>query len=95
MTTSEFLGWLMNSGGIAIVVSWIAERLPFYQAWPPDAKKISYIIACVALGLALYAAQTYVTPATWAAIDPWFKVAAGLVLMTSAGTGYHKLAKPE
>ena len=91
MDIQSLFNWLLNSGGAALVVSWIVEKLPSYQKLSADVKKYVYIAAVVVVGLAAYALQTYVPSATWNQIEPWLKIVAGLVVAASAGIGYHAL----
>jgi hypothetical protein len=94
ITSNEFFTWLVGSGGVIVVVSWLAERWAWYQAQTPDLKKILFIILVVLIGSGVQALQLYVPAATWALIDPWFVRVTGLIVLAAGAEGYHKLTKP-
>ena len=77
MNIYDFLIWLV-AGGSAVAVSWIAERVPQFQALEPGQKKwiqygASVVIACAALAI-----QYYVPKEALEAAAPYFAIAAGL-----------------
>jgi uncharacterized membrane-anchored protein len=94
MNTSDLFSWLLNSGGLTVVLSWLAERWPWYQKQTADLKKILFILGVVILGLGVYAAQVYIPATVWAQIDPWFNRAAGLAVLGAGAMGLHALTKP-
>jgi hypothetical protein len=90
---TQFILWMIYSGGSIIVASWLLEHIPKFVALASEAKSLITKAVSVALALGFYAILTYVPAATMSALAPWFAIAAGTVLTHSAGQVVHKLTK--
>ena len=95
ITSSALFSWLLGSGGLILILSWLVERWAWYQAQNPDWKKVLFILGVVVLGSVVHALQLYVPAAIWALIDPWFQFISGLVILGAGAMGLHQLTKPE
>ena len=89
----DLLSWLIYSGGAILVGSWILDRIPAFNALASEAQKYINMIVSIVLALGAYAVITYVPAATFALLDPWFKIAAGIVVLYSAQQTVHQLTK--
>lgn len=88
-----FFSWLLYSGGAALFVSWLLDKIPAFQALKSEVKKIVALVSTLTVGLGAYAFITYVPPDVILVLDPWFKIIVGLVLTWSGQQVYHKLTK--
>lgn len=95
MDIAGLFSWLMDSGGLVIVLSWLVERWAWYQKQTPDWKKFLFILGVVILGGIVHALQIYVPATVWAQINPWFNYISGLIIVGAGAMGYHKLTKQE
>jgi hypothetical protein len=93
ITTSELFAWLIGSGGLILVMSWLVEHWAWYQAQSSTWKKMLFIAGVVILGSAVHALQLYVPATAWAAIDPWFIYVSGLVVLGAGAMGLHAMTK--
>lgn len=89
----NLLSWLIYSGGTILVASWVLDRIPAFVAASADVKKYINIAVSVVLALGVYAIITFVPASVFALIDPWFKVAAGVVVLYSSQQTVHALTK--
>jgi hypothetical protein len=80
-------------GGVILVASWILDKIPAFVVLPPEAKKYINMAVSVVLALASYAALLYVPAGTFALIDPWFKIALGIIVLYSGQQVVHQLTK--
>jgi uncharacterized membrane-anchored protein len=85
--------WVLNSGGAAIVASFILERVAAYQEQTADAKYNIFIGVSVVISLIAYSVLTYVPAEVLAQIAPFFAVIYGAVVAAVSGTAFHKLTK--
>lgn len=92
--TNELFTWLLQSGGLLLILSWVVERWPWYQAQSPEIKKVLFTGGVVLLGSGVHAMQLYVPASVWTAIDPWFQYVSGLVVLAGGISLYHKETKP-
>jgi drug/metabolite transporter (DMT)-like permease len=93
MTLNEFLMWIANSGGGIMVVSWLFEFWPWYQAQAPDRKKSLFFLASVLLTVAGYLALTYISADVIAMIAPYFAIVYSIFGSIFLGEGFHKFTK--
>ncbi len=93
ITSIQLFAWLLGSGGLIIMLSWLVERWAWYQKQTPDLKKILFIAGVVILGSIVHALQLYVPANAWSAIDPWFQFVSGLIVLGAGAMGYHQLTK--
>jgi hypothetical protein len=73
----------------------VLDKIPAFNALLPEARKFINMALSVALALGAYAFITYVPPELFTAIDPWFKVAAGVIALYSGQQVVHELTKPD
>lgn len=90
MSQEQFLVWIISGGGAAVVLSFVLERLSWFQAQSSTARQYIALAGTLALGLAAYAYLTLVPADIRAAVDPWFGVVAGLVAPWIASQLAHK-----
>lgn len=95
MDLNTALLWLLNSGGAAVVASFILERVAAYQEQTPDAKRNWFIGISVAISLVAYSILTYVPAEVLSQIAPFFMVIYASVVAAVSGTAFHKLEKSE
>jgi hypothetical protein len=76
----SFLGWLAGGAGAMVAVAFLAERIPWFQKKSSQTKGLIILGASLVVGLGSYAVVTFVTPAVLAAIQPFFQVAAIIVV---------------
>jgi hypothetical protein len=93
MTITEFLGWLFNSGGAIVTVSWIFERLPWYQAQDPTKKQYLFFGACVLVSVLGYLGLTYIPADIVNQIAPYFAIIYSTFAALFVGNQFHKSDK--
>ena len=76
----DFLTWIVYGGGGAIAVSWILEKMPWYQEKPSNVKQNIYFGVVSVFTLIIYAILNYV-PAEVLAVNVYI------------GTGFHRASK--
>lgn len=91
---AEFLQWIVYGGGGAIAVSWILEKLAWYQEKSADAKRNIFFGIVAAFTVLVYVVLTYVPASVVEAIAPYFGILAITFLNVYIGTGYHRASKP-
>jgi hypothetical protein len=89
----DLLSWLIYSGGAILVASWVLDRIPAFNALAAEAQKYINMGVSIVLALGAFAVITYVPPAVFALLDPWFKIAAGTVILYSAQQTVHQATK--
>ena len=92
---NSFISWIVYSGGALLIASWVLDRIPAFVALPSEAKKYINIAVSAFLALGFYAVLTYVPANILDALDPWFKVIAGLVAVYGGQQVVHRLTKTE
>lgn len=91
MDLMQFLTWLATSAGAAAAVSFLAERIPAFQAWTPQVKNYAMLAGSALAALAAYAVLTYVPAETLGMIAPWFQIVSGVFVAWLANQGAHKI----
>lgn len=76
MDLREFLIWLGTSAGAGAALSFIAERIPAFNALTSTVKAYIHLLGSLALALAAYAVMTFVPAETLDALLPWFQIVA-------------------
>ena len=89
----DFLTWIVYGGGGAIAVSWILERMAWYQEKPSNAKQNIYFGIVSAFTLIIYSIMTYVPADIIAVLSPWFGIIAVIFVNVYIGTGFHRASK--
>lgn len=74
MSLQEFLTWIATSGGAAVALAFITERIPAFQTLTPQGKSLVHLIGSVGFALAAYAVLTYVPPEVLAQVAPFFQI---------------------
>ena len=91
----SFISWMIYSGGAILIASWVLDRIPGFIALVSETKRIISIVVSVTLALGFYALITYV-PATFIAVlDPWFKIAVGIIVLYTGQQIVHRNTKQE
>ena len=91
----DVFAWVIYSGGAMLVVSWILDKIPAFLLLPSDVKKIINIAASAALALFCYLGLVYIPPAVFAAINPYFLIVSGVVILYSGQQVVHRLTKDQ
>ena len=89
----DFLTWIVYGGGGAIAVSWILEKMPWYQEKPSGVKQNIYFGIVSGFTLIIYAILNYVPAEVLAMIAPWFGIIAVTFVNVYIGTGFHRVSK--
>jgi len=84
------LQWLVGGGGSILAVSWLLERMKWFQALSSDAKDywvfgLSAVVACTALAIIKYA-----PPAFIALIAPFFLAVASTFVAVFLAKTFHR-----
>jgi hypothetical protein len=90
---NTLISWIIWSGGALLIASWVLDKIPAFVAAPPDAKRYINMAVSVFLALTAYAVITYVPADVFTALDPWFKIAAGVIALYSGQQLYHAQLK--
>jgi hypothetical protein len=91
MDIKQFLTWLLNSGGSTIVVSWILDQIPSFNALTANAKLYIFYGASVLVSVLAYLGLTYLPASVIAAAQSYFFILYGLFVTIILGKGYHAL----
>ena len=89
----DFLTWIVYGGGGAIAVSWILEKMPWYQEKPSNVKQNIYFGIVSVFTLIIYAILNYVPAEVLAMLTPWFGIIAVTFVNVYIGTGFHRASK--
>ena len=89
----DFLTWIVYGGGGAIAVSWILEKMPWYQEKPSGVKQNIYFGIVSVFTLIVYTILNYVPAEVLAMIAPWFGIIAVTFVNVYIGTGFHRASK--
>lgn len=89
----DFLTWIVYGGGGAIAVSWILERMAWYQGKPSNVKQNIYFGIVSVFTLIIYAILNYVPAEVLATLTPWFGIIAVTFVNVYIGTGFHRVSK--
>ena len=90
---TTFLNWLISGPGSILAVSWLLERMKWFQAMESNAKDyLTFGIAAV-VGCAALAMVTYVPASTMAAIAPYFMILSSMFVTVFVMKTFHKADK--
>lgn len=92
MTLNEFLVW-MGSGGSIVFVSWIAERIAWFQALSKDAKQWVIYVSSVILSFIAYSVSTYASPELLAQLAPFFTILSASFISIFLGQAFYFFSK--
>lgn len=93
MDITQALQWIVNSGGGIAIISWIAERLPWFQSQSTSMKEYIFLIASVVVSLVAYFVLTYVPADILAQTSPVFTILYGTFATLYLGKAAHLLDK--
>ena len=93
MDVTQALQWIVNSGGGIAIVSWIAERLPWFQEQTSQKKEYIFLGASIVISLIAYTVLTYVPANILDAIAPYFTILYGTFATLYLGKAAHLLDK--
>lgn len=92
-TLPEFLTWVGSGVGALVIFSFVAELFPGWAALEAKTKAIIAKIAVASLAIAAYVILNYVPVEFLLAIDPYFKIIAGVLFMDFSVSLYHDYTK--
>jgi hypothetical protein len=75
----EFLTWLFSGAGAIAVVSYLAERSQWFSGLDTETKKHYKTLTSTVIALAAYALSVYVPADFWVMLDPYWKIAVGVL----------------
>lgn len=93
MELNEFLQWLLTSGGIIIAVSWMVERMAWFQLLNSDKKEWSFFGMTAVVWVLSYLTVNFVPAGVLEAISPYFAGVSGLFITVVVGKLFHKADK--
>lgn len=93
LNLTAFLQWLISSGGSIITVSWLFERMRWFQELTSENKDWTIFGASVVVACSALAVVTYVPAATIAAIAPYFLIVSGSFVVVFMGKAFHRADK--
>lgn len=83
--------WLATGGGAVIVLSWVSERIPAFQALQPQTRWWIQLIGSVVLAIGAKVLILNLPQSTLDAVAPYFETVAGIVLLFVANQVAHTL----
>jgi hypothetical protein len=93
MTLPAFLMWVLNSGGSISIVSWILERVKFYQSLASDVKQYVFYGASVVVAILAYLILTFIPAHLLTVIAPVFSILYGTFITVFLGQMFHRVDK--
>jgi hypothetical protein len=92
MTLTDFLVWV-SAGGSVLAVSFIMERIDWFQKLESKTKELIMFMASAVLAMGAIAVQQFVPVATLNAMAPYFASVAGIFGMIFLAKAFHKVDK--
>jgi hypothetical protein len=93
MDIRAFLQWLIGGGGSILAVSWILERLKWFQKLTPDGRDYTIFGAAVIVGCGALAIVMYVPPPILDAVAPFFLIVASTFVTVFIAKLFHSTDK--
>ena len=93
MSVTDFLSWLLASGGSVSAASWILERMAWFQAKAPDVKEWIFFGVSSVISVVAYLVVNYVPVEVLNAIAPYFLMISGIFISVIIGKMFHKVDK--
>lgn len=93
MTLDQFLYGLVNGGGSAMLVSFILEKIPWYQNQTSDNKRYLFFGLTFLLTVSGYLTITYVPRDVINTMAPYFAMGYTTFASVFLGTAFHKITK--
>ena len=91
MTLTNFLTWLVASGGCVIATSWVLGRFPKYASLSENIKQYIFFGLASLFGVGAYAGITYIPSAIISAISPYFLIVSGIFVIVFINNTYTKI----
>jgi hypothetical protein len=95
MELNQFLVWLFGGGGAIVAVSFVAERIPQFQALTSQVKQIVMFVACALVSCGAYAVVTFVPANIMSQIVPWFGIVASTFVTLFVSKNFHQVDKQQ
>lgn len=89
----DFLLWLVASGGSIAVVSWVFERLKWFQDQPSTTKDYIIFLASIVVGILAQLGLTYLPKEVIEVLTPYFAVVYSIFGTVFLAKGFHKVDK--
>jgi len=93
MDLQAFLQWLIGGGGSIVAVSWLLERMKWFQALSSDAKDYTIFGFSIMVGCSALVVVTHVPPAVLDAIAPYFLIIASTFAAVFIAKVFHRVDK--
>jgi len=90
---STFLQWLIGGPGSILAVSWLLERMKWFQALTSDQKQYTVFGCAAAVGCGALAVVKFAPPSLLASIAPFFMVISATFVTLFVMKGFHKADK--
>jgi hypothetical protein len=89
-TLNMFLQWLIGGGGSIMAVSWLLERMAWFQALTSDQRDYVIFGLAAGVGCGALAVVNYVPATVLDAIAPYFLVLASVFVTVFLAKTFHK-----
>lgn len=89
VTLEAFLQWLIGGGGSILAVSWLLERMPWFQRLSPEAKDYTIFGLAAVVGCGALAVVMYVPAGVLSAIAPFFLIIASTFVTVFIAKAFH------
>ena len=93
MELTDFLQWLVFSGGAVVAFSWFAEQFPSWHALTAELKKLYSFLGSALLALGGWAILNYAPDVMLQALYEPFFILSGLFAMIFLGQRWHSATK--
>jgi hypothetical protein len=93
LDVNSFLQWLIGGGGSILAVSWILERLKWFQELTSDQRDYAIFGSSVIVGCGALAVVTYVPVVILTAIAPYFLIIASVFTTVFIAKAFHSADK--
>lgn len=90
---SDFLVWLFAGGGSIAVISWIMERVKWFQTLTSEAREWLMFALSTVVGVGAYVVVNYVPAETLELVSPYFAIVASIFGVVFLGKAFHKVDK--
>ena len=90
---TDFLVWLFAGGGSIAVISWVMERVNWFQSLTSEAREWLMFGLSALVGVLAYAVVNYVSAETLSLIAPYFTIVASVFGVVFLGKAFHKVDK--
>lgn len=95
LTVLELFKFLGTPVFIGFLVSFLLERVPWFQQLNSDAKALVALLLAIVLPIVSYALLNYVPASFVEAVQPWYAAAITGIIGFIGSQVWHKLFKPE